>query len=216
MVGLIGKKVGMTQVFDENGNIIPVTIVTVPPNLVVGERHGEKNGYNAVILGAFTQKETRVIKPIKGQFPEGVTPRKVLVEIRNFEKEYEIGKELTVDIFNGIDFIDVRGMTKGKGCQGVIKRHGFHGGSKTHGSKFHRTPGSTGSSSFPSKVFKGLKMAGRMGGKKNTVQNLRLVKLDTERNILLIKGAIPGPRDATVIILKSRKKSSITMTKGEE
>ncbi|MBN1699503.1 MAG: 50S ribosomal protein L3 [Spirochaetales bacterium] len=216
MVGLIGKKIGMTQVFDESGNIIPVTVVAVPQNVVIGERNTEKNGYDAVILGAFEQKESRVIKPVKGQFKDGLTPQKVMIEIRDFEKEYEIGKALTVDVFQGIDFIDVRGVTKGKGYQGVMKRHGFSGGRKTHGSKFHRAQGSTGSSSFPSRVFKGLKMAGRMGGAAMKVQNLRLVKIDTEKNTLLIKGAIPGPKNATVVILKAKKKGHITVKKSSE
>ena len=206
MLALIGKKIGMTQVFDDAGNMLPVTIVQVEPNVVVGERDKEKDGYKAVILGAFELKEKKVRKPYAGQFPEGVKPKKVCVEIRNFEKEYEIGKELSVALFEGTKFVDVKGISKGKGYQGVMKRHGFRGGRKTHGSKFHRTPGSTGMAAWPSRVFKGTKMAGRMGTEKVTVQNLKLVRIDSEKNSLLIKGAIPGPRNSTVIVYKSRKK----------
>lgn len=208
MVGLIGKKVGMTQVFDETGNMLPVTIVQVEANVVVNERKADRDGYNAVILGAFEMKEKNVKKPYAGQFREGIKPRKVCVEIRDFEKKYEIGSELSVDLFEGIEYVDVKGISKGKGFQGVVKRHGFAGGRKTHGSKFHRTPGSTGQSAWPSRVFKGSRMAGRMGGENVTVQNLKLVKIDAEKNILLIKGSVPGPRNRVVLVYKSKKKGN--------
>jgi large subunit ribosomal protein L3 len=208
MLGLIGKKAGMTQVFDETGNMLPVTIIQVEPNIIVGERKEDRDGYNAVILGAFEMKEKNVKKSYAGQFREGIKPRKICVEIKDFDKEYEIGKELSVDLFEGIQFVDVRGISKGKGYQGVVKRHGFAGGRKTHGSKFHRTPGSTGQAAWPSRVFKGSKMAGRMGTDKVTVQNLQLIKIDAEKNILLIRGSVPGPRNRTVMVFKSKKKGN--------
>lgn len=209
MLGLIGKKVGMTQVFDETGNVLPVTIVHVEPNVIVGERKADRDGYNAVILGAFEMKEKNVKKPYAGQFREGIKPRKICVEIKDFENKYEIGNELSVSLFKGVPFVDVKGISKGKGYQGVVKRHGFAGGRKTHGSKFHRTPGSTGQAASPSRVFKGSKMAGRMGSDKVTVQNLQLVKIDAEKNILLLKGAVPGPRNRIVMVLKSKKKGNV-------
>lgn len=208
MLGLIGKKVGMTQVFDKTGNMLPVTVVKIEPNIVIGDRKEERDGYNAVVIGTFEMKEKSVKKPYAGQFPEGIKPRKMCVEIRDFENNYEIGGELSVDIFEGIQFVDVKGISKGKGYQGVIKRHGFAGGRKTHGSKFHRAPGSTGQAAWPSRVFKGSKMAGRMGSDKVTVQNLRLVKVDTENNILLIKGSVPGPKNRAVMVFKSKKKGN--------
>ena len=209
MFGLIGKKIGMTQVFDEAGNIQPVTIVQVETNVVVGERTEKKDGYNALILGTIDMKEKSIKKPYAGQFPKGVNPKKICVEIGDFEKEYEIGKEFSVALFEGIQFVDVKGTSKGKGYQGVVKRHGFAGGRKTHGSKFHRTAGSTGMAAWPSRVFKGTKMAGRMGNEKVTVQNLRLIKIDAEKKSLLIKGAVPGPRNSMVIVYKSKKKGTV-------
>jgi large subunit ribosomal protein L3 len=213
MLGLIGKKVGMTQVFDEAGNILPVTIVQVEPNVVVGERKKDKDGYDAVVIGAFEMKEKNVKKPYAGQFREGIKPLKMCIEIKNFENDYEIGKELSVSLFEGVQFVDVQGISKGKGYQGVVKRHGFAGGRKTHGSKFHRTPGSTGMAAWPSRVFKGSKMAGRMGNDKVTVQNLKLVKIDAEKNILLVKGAIPGPRNKVVMVYRSKKKGKTVKSK---
>jgi large subunit ribosomal protein L3 len=208
MFALIGKKIGMTQVFDESGNMLPVTVVHIEPNVIVGERKVEKDGYDAVILGAFEMKEKKVKKPYAGQFPEGVKPQKVCVEIQNFDKEYEIGKELTVSLFEGAQFVDVKGVSKGKGYQGVMKRHGFAGGRKTHGSKFHRAPGSTGMAAWPSRVFKGTRMPGRMGNDKVTIQNMKLVKIDIEKNSLLINGAVPGSRNSTVIVCVAKKKNT--------
>jgi large subunit ribosomal protein L3 len=213
MLGLIGKKIGMTQVFDDAGNMLPVTIVQVEPNLIVGERKKDRDGYDAVVLGAFDIKEKNVTKPYAGQFKDGMKPRKTCVEIRNFEKDYELGKELSVALFEGIQFVDVKGISKGKGYQGVVKRHGFAGGRKTHGSKFHRAPGSTGMAAWPSRVFKGTKMPGRMGSDNVTIQNLELVKIDPEKNILLIKGSVPGPKNRTVMVFKSKKKGNVVKAK---
>jgi large subunit ribosomal protein L3 len=206
MLSLIGKKIGMTQIFEENGNVVPVTAVKVEPNVVVGERTKEKHGYDAVILGAVSVRKKRLTKPVIGQFPEGTEPTRYLVEVRNFDRECQIGEKLGPEIFQGIRFVDVQGLSKGKGYQGVVKRHGFGGGRKSHGSKFHRTPGSTGNAASPSKVFKGSKMAGRMGAATATVQNLSLVSVDPENSLLLIKGSVPGARNGVVVVKKAKKK----------
>jgi large subunit ribosomal protein L3 len=206
MLSLIGKKIGMTQLFKESGILVPVTAVKLEPNIVVGERTQEKNGYNAVIIGAYPAKKKHITKPVLGQFPKGIEPTRVLMEIRDYEGEYKIGDKLGAEMFEGIRFVDVQGISKGKGYQGVMKRHGFKGGRKTHGSKFHRTGGSTGHAASPSRVFKGTKMAGRMGGERKTLQNLNLVSVDKENNLLLIMGSIPGTRNSMVIVKKSKKR----------
>ncbi len=206
MLGLIGRKTGMTQVFDDSGALVPVTIIKVEPNQVVGRRSEEKNGYNAVVLGAFDVKKKRLKAPVAGQFKNGLEPKRVLVEFRDYERECEIGDQLGADIFEGTHFVDVQSRSKGKGYQGVMKRHGFRGGRKTHGSKFHRANGSTGMAAWPSRVIKGTKMAGRMGGVKRTVQNLGLVEIDGENGMLLVKGSVPGGRDGIVIVRKATKR----------
>ena len=207
MIGVIGKKIGMTQVFDEDrGVLIPVTVIGVENNVVVDRRSEEKNGYSAVVVGAFDKKKNRVTKPVAGVFPEGVTPKRIVQEMRDFEKELNPGDSFGLEIFEGLRFVDVIGATKGKGYQGVMKRHGFGGGRKTHGSKFHRANGSTGNAATPSKVLKGRKMAGRMGHDRMTAQNLRVVKIDLEKNVLLVKGAVPGPRGGVVIVRNAKKK----------
>jgi len=205
MLGLIGRKLGMTQVFDERGVLTPVTVIKIEGNRVVGERSEDKNGYEAVVMGAVDVKENRVTKPYIGQFGEG-TPKRYLVEMRDFEGEYEIGSTLGAEVFKDITFVDITGTSKGKGYQGVMKRHGFSGGRKTHGSKFHRGLGSTGMAATPSKVLKGTKMPGRMGAERKTVQNLRVVRVDEERQFLLVKGAVPGPNKGIVIVKKAKKK----------
>jgi len=205
MLGLIGRKLGMTQVFDERGILTPVTVIKIEGNQVVGERSEEKNGYNAVVMGAVDMKESRATKPYIGQFGDG-TPKRYLAEMRDFEGEYEVGATIGAELFKDITFVDITGTSKGKGYQGVMKRHGFSGGRKTHGSKFHRGLGSTGMAATPSRVLKGTKMAGRMGADRKTIQNLRVVKVDEERQFLLVKGAVPGPRKGIVIIKKAKKK----------
>jgi large subunit ribosomal protein L3 len=205
MLGLIGRKLGMTQVFDERGVLTPVTVIKIEENQVVGERSEEKNGYEAVVMGAVDVKKNRVTKPYAGQFGDG-TPKRYLVEMRDFEGEYENGATLGAEVFKDTTFVDITGTSKGKGYQGVMKRHGFGGGRKTHGSKFHRGLGSTGMAATPSKVLKGQKMPGRMGTDRRTVQNLRVVKVDEERQFLLVKGAVPGPRKGIVIVRKAKKK----------
>ncbi|MCF7928157.1 MAG: 50S ribosomal protein L3 [Spirochaetales bacterium] len=204
MVGLLGKKLGMTQVFDENGRVTPVTVLQIEPNLVVGERTRDKNGYNSVILGA--EKGTNISKPVLGQFPDGTEPRKEVVEVRDFDGEYTVGESIGIELFDNIRYVDVVGLSKGKGYQGVMKRHGFSGGRKTHGSKFHRANGSTGLAASPSKVFKGTKMPGRMGHDRVTMQNLQIVRVDQERGVLFIKGSVPGVRQGFVLIKRAKKK----------
>jgi len=207
MVGLIGKKMGMTQVFDEIGRLVPVTVVVVEPNKVIGRKTTEKDGYDAVVLGCKDMKKIRVTKPYAGQFPEGVAPTKIISEMRDFSAEAEVGKELDVSLFEGTRFVDVIAISKGKGFQGVIKRWGFAGGRNTHGSKFHREPGSTGMSTYPHKTFKNKKMPGRMGRERVTVQNLKVVKIDVENGFMLIRGAVPGPRNSVVVVRSAVKKA---------
>lgn len=207
MLGLIGKKVGMTQVFDDYGELMPVTVIKVEPNLVVDERTPDKNGYSAVLLGATDAKLSRVTAPVLGQFKKNeLDPKRHLVEMRDFGRECTVGETLGVELFEDAGFVDVTGTSKGKGYQGVMKRHGFGGGRKTHGSKFHRGNGSTGMAAWPSRVIKGTKMAGRTGGVKRTVQNLRVVSVDAERQMMLVSGAVPGARDGYVIVQTSKKK----------
>ena len=191
MIGLIAEKVGMTQVFDENGVLTPVTVIKVDENTVVGERTAEKNGYSAVVLGYGDIKKKHVTKPYAGQFAEGIEPRKKLVEFRDFELECKPGDKLGIEVFSDIDTVDVIGTSKGKGYAGVMKRHNFGGGRATHGSKFHRQNGGVGMSSTPGKLMKGLKMAGRMGSDRVTVQNIKVVKVDAEKKVILIAGAVP-------------------------
>ena len=206
MLGLIGKKIGMTQMFDEKGKFIPITIVHIEPNLVVGKRVIDKNGYNATILGAFSLKKKRIKKTYAGQFKNGLEVRKRLVEMRDFEKEYNVGDSITVELFDGIAFVDVRGTSKGKGFQGEVKKYHFGGGKASHGSKHHREHGSTGMGTYPHHTFKGTRMASRMGNVQRTIPNLKLIRIDKEKNSLLIQGAIPGHRNSQVIVLKAKKK----------
>lgn len=206
MFGLIGKKVGMTQIFDDTGRLVPVTVLSLADNVVVGRRTVENDGYDAVVLGAEVVKAARVTKPRLGQFPDGVEPRRALIEFRDFGLDVEIGQTLGVDVFNDVAFVDVIGRSKGKGYQGVMKRHGFGGGRKTHGSKFHRANGSTGMAAWPSKVIKGTKMPGRMGADRTTVLNLRVVRIDAEHQLLLVRGAVPGKTNATVRVRPAIKR----------
>jgi large subunit ribosomal protein L3 len=206
MIGLIGRKIGMTQVFDEQGILTPVTVIKIEPNTVVGARTAEKNGYDAVVLGAFDVKESRISKPVRGQFKDPVKPRKYLCELRGYEKECAVGDSLDLAVLDGLRFVDVKGVTKGKGFQGVMKRHGFKGGRDSHGSKFHRSGGSTGSNTNPGRTFKGVGMAGRMGHANFTAQSLRVVRMDAENQLILVKGAVPGASDAVVVVTNSMKK----------
>lgn len=207
MIGLIGKKIGMTQVFDDNGILTPVSVIKIDENYVVGKRTPQRDGYSACLLGSVEKKENLVSKPYAGQFSEGVKPQKYLYEIRDFHVDCEIGQKFGAELFSDALYVDVVGTSKGKGFQGVIKRHGFGGGRATHGSKFHRAPGSTGMAAWPSKVMKGKKMPGRMGGEKTTIQNLTLVSIDEENQLLLVAGAVPGRRNGIVYVKSAKKKA---------
>jgi large subunit ribosomal protein L3 len=206
MLGLFAKKVGMTQVFDEAGNMVPVTVMRVDPNVVIAQKTEEKDGYKAVVVGIDEAKKSRVTKPYAGQFPENITPKKRLKELRDFEKEVAVGDKLGVEVLEGIRYVDVSGVSKGKGFQGVVKRYGFGGGRKTHGSKFHREPGSTGQSTYPHKTFKNVKLPGRMGREKTTILSQRVVKTDTEKQLILVKGAVPGINKGLVFVRAAVKR----------
>jgi large subunit ribosomal protein L3 len=199
--GILGRKIGMTQVFAENGHLIPVTVVEVAPNVVLQKKSVDSDGYVAVQVGLEDKREKLANKPEKGHVAKANTaPKRFIREFRGDDlAAYEVGQEVKVDIFAAGDIVDVTGISKGKGFQGVIKRHGQSRGPMAHGSRYHRRPGSMGPVA-PNRVFKGKKLAGRMGGEQVTVQNLEIVKVDTERNLLLIKGNVPGARKALLKI----------------
>jgi len=211
MKGILGKKLGMTQYFNEAGEIVPVTVVEVTPNYVVQKKVKEKEGYNALQLGFGEKKITRVTKPMLGHFKKaGERAFYFLKEVKfdNVE-QFEVGQQISVsDVFSEGEFIDVTALSKGKGFQGVMKRHNFKGGRATHGSMFHRAPGSAGSSAFPSRVWKGKRYPGHMGNERVTIQNLKIEKIFADRNIVLIRGAIPGANNSLVIIKNAIKKSA--------
>ncbi len=208
--GILGKKVGMTQVFNSAGRLIPVTVVEAGPCVVVQKKSEEKDGYTAVQLGFEEKKEKTVNKPLKGHFAKsGVSPRRYLREIRITPEEqenYQVGQVLKADIFQEGETVDVVGISKGKGFTGVIKRHGFHRGPMAHGSMYHRGVGSLGATG-PARVFKGRKLPGRMGGERVTIQGLKVVRVDPERNLLLIKGAVPGKKGGLLMIKETVKKA---------
>ena len=206
MLGLIGKKVGMTQVFDAQGKLIPVTVIKVEDNVVIANRTDDKNGYSAAVVATGEIKKSQTTKPYAGQFKDVCEPKKVVMEMRDFDNEVNVGDKLGVDLFKEVTYVDVTGVSKGKGYQGGMKRYGFGGGRKTHRSKFHRDLGGTAMSSTPAHTFKGHKMAGHMGNEQVTVQNLKLVAVDSEMQVIMVKGAIPGPTDSTVVVKKAVKK----------
>jgi len=206
MLGLLAKKVGMTQVFDTEGNMIPVTVMSVTPNVVIAKKTEEKDRYNAVVIGLGDAKKNRVTKPYAGQFPENIPPKKRLQELRDFEKEAAVGDSLGVETLEGVRYVDVSGVSKGKGFQGVVKRYGFGGGRKTHGSKFHREPGSTGQSTYPHRTFKNTKLPGRMGREKVTVLSLKVEKLDAEKQLILVRGSVPGNNGGLVLVRAAVKR----------
>ncbi len=206
MRALIGKKMGMTQIFDENGVVVPVTAIKVEEHVVIGERTKDKNGYAALIIGTIPAKKNRVTKPVGKQFPEGIAPLKVVQEFIDFDHECKIGDKFGVEILTETRFVDVVGISKGKGFQGVVRRHGFKGGNKTHGSKTHREVGSVGQNTYPAHVFKGKKMPGHMGNVRVTVQSLRLVKVDTDNKMLLVKGAVPGALNNTLLVSTAKRR----------
>jgi len=205
MSGLIGKKIGMTSIFDENGKNIPCTVIEAGPCVVTQVRTNEVDGYTALQLGFDDKTEKHATKADLGHFKKaGTSAKKKVVEFQEFETEYKLGDLITVDLFSEGEFVDVQGVSKGKGFQGVVKRHGFGGvGQATHGQHNRlRAPGSVGASSYPSRVFKGMRMAGRMGGDNVTIQNLRVLKVVADKNLLLVKGCVPGHKNSYVIIQK--------------
>ncbi|CAN2255490.1 50S ribosomal protein L3 [Bacillus vallismortis] len=205
--GILGRKIGMTQVFAENGDLIPVTVIEATPNVVLQKKSAENDGYEAIQLGFDDKREKLSNKPEKGHVAKAETaPKRFVKELRGVEMDaYEVGQEVKVEIFSAGEIVDVTGVSKGKGFQGAIKRHGQSRGPMSHGSRYHRRPGSMGPVD-PNRVFKGKLLPGRMGGDQITVQNLEIVKVDAERNLLLIKGNVPGPKK-TLITVKSAVKS---------
>lgn len=205
--GILGKKVGMTQIFNETGELVPVTVVEVKPNVVLQVKTMGTDGYNAVQLGIEDKREVLSNKPAQGHVKKANTaPKRFIKEFRDAELgDVEVGNEILVDTFAEGDIVDVTGTSKGKGFQGVIKRHNQSRGPETHGSRYHRRPGSMGMATHPGRVFKGKKLAGRMGGEQVTVQNLEIVRVDTDRNVLLIKGNVPGSKKSLVQIKTAEK-----------
>ncbi|MEC2057946.1 50S ribosomal protein L3 [Peribacillus psychrosaccharolyticus] len=204
--GILGRKIGMTQIFAENGELIPVTVVQAADNVVLQKKTVENDGYEAIQIGFENKREKLSNKPAKGHVEKANTaPKRFIREFRETNLDaYEIGQEVKVDIFAEGDVVDVTGISKGKGFQGSIKRHGQSRGPMSHGSRYHRRPGSMGPVA-PNRVFKGKKLPGRMGGKQITVQNLTIVKVDVERNILLIKGNVPGSKKAMIKVVSGVK-----------
>ncbi len=207
MKGLIGRKIGMTQIFDETGLVIPVTVIDVASNVVTQIKTTETDGYNALQVGYEDIKEKNLNKPKKGHLNKaGITPKRVLQEFKAKDTEgFTPGQELKADIFAEGDKVDISGVSKGKGFQGVVKRHNHSTGYMSHGSRHHRTPGAMAAAAYPGKVFKGKKLPGQMGNEKVTVQNLEVVKIDVERNLLIVKGAVPGPKKGLVTINETVK-----------
>lgn len=205
MRGLIGKKIGMSQVYNGRGHLVPVSIIEVGPCKVTQVKYVEKDGYGAVQLGFLHRKKNRTTKPMNGHFGKaGVPPQLWLQEFEKVEDyNYKAGQEFTVSVFNEGDLVNVSGTSKGRGYAGVIKRHNFHRQPETHGqTEYLRHPGSIGQASDPSRVFKGMKMAGRYGGKKSSVKNLEVIKVDMENNLLYLKGAVPGANDNRIVVTK--------------
>ena len=206
--GVLGEKLGMTQVWDAENRLVPVTVIKAGPCVVTQVRDADTDGYGAVQIAYGEIDPRKVNQPMKGHFEKaGVTPRRHLVELRTADAaEYALGQEVTVEAFEAGQLVDASGTTKGKGFAGVMKRHGFHGVSSSHGAhKNHRKPGSIGGCSTPGRVFKGMRMAGQMGGVRQTTQNLTVHAVDTERGLLLVKGAVPGPRGGIVLVRTAAK-----------
>ena len=204
MSGLIGRKLGMTSIFDENGKNIPCTVIEAGPCVVTQVRTLEVDGYKALQLGFDDKADKQTSKALKGHFKKaGASAKKRVVEFQGFEQEYNLGDHITVDHFEEGEFVDVSGTSKGKGFQGVVKRHGFAGSERTHGQQsMGRAPGSVGAASYSARVFKGMRMGGRMGGDNVKVQNLRVLKVVKDKNLLVVKGAVPGHKNAFIIIRK--------------
>lgn len=210
--GLLGTKLGMTQLWDENNRLVPVTVIQAGPCVVTQVRTPDTDGYSAVQLGFGALKAKHVTKPVAGHFDAAkATPRKHLVELRTTDaSEYSLGQELTAETFEAAEVVDVTGVSKGKGTAGVMKRHGFKGLRASHGvHRKHRSPGSIGGCATPGRVFKGLRMAGRMGNDKVTVQNLSIHAVDAERGLILVRGAIPGNKGSLVVVRSAAKKGDV-------
>jgi large subunit ribosomal protein L3 len=208
MEGILARKVGMTQVFTEDGALVPVTVLEAGPCLVVQRKTEATDGYEAIQVGLVEKRVPRkVSQPMQGHFKKaGVAAMRRLEEFRlEGGGEWQAGDEIRVDLFAKDDYVDVIATSKGKGFQGVVKRHGFRGGRASHGSMFHRAPGSIGQSSYPSRVFPGVRLPGRMGGKRVTVKNLKVVQVDGERNLILVEGAVPGAKGGYVSIRRARR-----------
>jgi len=208
VTALLGTKLGMTQVWDAEGRIVPVTVIQVDTNVVTQVRNADRDGYTAVQLAFGAVDPRRVTKPLAGHFEAaGVTPRRHVAEVRTSNAaDYSLGQEIAADVFEAGQKVDVTGTTKGKGTAGVMKRHGFHGVGASHGAhRNHRKPGSIGGASTPSRVFKGIKMAGRMGNDRKTVQNLTVHSVDAENGVVLVKGAVPGNKGGVVLIRSAVK-----------
>jgi large subunit ribosomal protein L3 len=203
--GIIGKKIGMTQLYAEDGRAVPVTVIEAGPCVVIQRKSTQRDGYSAIQVGLVERRRVkRVTRPMKGHFDKaGIPPCRVLREFRVEDgAEVKVGDKLSVEMFAPGDSVNVTGISKGKGFQGVVKRHHFRGGAATHGSMFHRAPGSIGASAFPSRTLKGMRGAGQMGQDQVTVRNLQVVRIDAEKNIMLVRGAVPGANDGYVVIRK--------------
>lgn len=210
--GLLGTKLGMTQMWDENNRVVPLTVVSATTNVVVAVRGPETDGYNAIQVGYGEIEARKVTKPEAGQFAKaGVNPRRHLVEIRTADAtSYQVGQELSPELFSAGDEIDVTGTSKGKGFAGTMKRHGFHGVGASHGAhRNHRKPGSIGACATPGRVFRGTRMAGQMGGDTVTTQNVTVHAIDAEKGLILLKGAVPGPKGGLVVLRSAAKKEAV-------
>jgi len=207
MDGILGRKVGMTQIYVEDGTAIPVTVIKAGPCLVVQRKTAGADGYEAVQIGLVEEKPAKPNQPQGGHFKKaGIAPVRKVEEFRlDSGEELKAGDEIKASMFNEKDYVDVVGTSKGKGFQGVMKRHNFAGGRGSHGSMFHRAPGSIGSSAYPSRVFKGMRMTGRMGGDRVTTKNLQIVKVDAEQNLIYVRGAVPGPKSGYVAIRRAKR-----------
>jgi large subunit ribosomal protein L3 len=207
MEGILGRKLGMTQIYVEDGTAIPVTVIQAGPCLVVQRKTVDNDGYEAVQIGLVEERPAKPNKPRGGHFAKaGVAPVRKVEEFRLGDgEELKAGDEVKASIFAEKEWVDVAGTSKGKGYQGVVKRHGFAGGRASHGSMFHRAPGSIGSSAYPSRVFKGMRAGGRMGGERVTVKNLQIVKVDAERNLIYVRGAVPGPKSGYLAIRRAKR-----------
>ena len=217
--GIIGRKVGMTQIFDADGTIHPATVIKAGPCVVVQSKTAQTDGYEAVQLGFVEERPAKVGKPLAGHYKKaGVPPTRVRREVKQAAgaEAPKVGDQVLASIFNAGERVDVVGTGKGKGFQGVMRRHHFGGGAATHGSMFHRAPGSIGASSFPSRVVKGMRMGGRMGGATTTIHNLKVLKVDVENNLLIVEGGIPGAPSAYVVIRKALKAKRIKVAQVEK